>query len=60
MDEYLVYGQNVNGLRSKKAEFQINSQSIGADVYLITESYLCLGIGDFGIFYLSQYRVVVF
>lgn len=57
MDKLLVYGQNINGLRSKTARFKINSQSIKADVYFITESNLCRGISDSEMHYSSQYRV---
>lgn len=57
MEGLLVYGQNVNGLRTRTAEFRLSSLAVGADLYLITESNLCAGICDSEVFDLSQYSV---
>lgn len=54
MEGLLVYGQNVNGLRTRTTEFKMYSLSVGADFYLITESNFCESISDSELFDLSQ------
>lgn len=57
MERLLFFGQNVNGLRTKAAEFKCNTLSVDADVYMITETNLFDGMRDSEVFDLSQYNV---
>ncbi|KAG5892473.1 hypothetical protein JTB14_017437 [Gonioctena quinquepunctata] len=57
MDKLLIYGENVNGLRSKITEFKINTFNNNADLYLITETNLSGDILDSEVLDTSHYNV---
>lgn len=57
MDRLLIYGQNVNGLRSKLTAFKLNVLNMNADIYLITETNLGGDVSDAEVCDLSMYRV---
>lgn len=57
MDKLLIYGQNVNGLRSKLTTFRLNVLNIDADLYLLTETNLAGDVSDAELCDLSVYKI---